>query len=118
MEKLLIVDDNDEIRTQLKWGLGKEYAVIHARDGTEALALFQKNGPRVVTLDLGLPPHENGTEEGFRCLEEMLRHNPASKTIVITGNDQRETALRAIQMGAYDFYQKPINLEELPRLAV
>ncbi|HEX9135482.1 MAG TPA: PEP-CTERM-box response regulator transcription factor, partial [Nitrospirota bacterium] len=69
--------------------------------------------PRVVTLDLGLPPHENGTEEGFRCLQEMLQHNPASKVIVITGNDQRETALRAIQMGAYDYYQKPINLEEL-----
>src|SRR5512143_3476155 len=113
LEKILIVDDSDEIRTQLKWGLGKEYSVIPARDGTEALALFKKNEPRVVTLDLGLPPHENGTEEGFRCLQEMLRHNPASKTIVITGNDQRETALRAIQMGAYDFYQKPINLEEL-----
>jgi two-component system NtrC family response regulator len=113
MEKLLIIDDSDEIRTQLKWGLSKEYSVILARDGTETLALFNKNGPRVVTLDLGLPPHENGTEEGFRCLQEMLRHNPASKVIVITGNDQRETALKAIQMGAYDYYQKPINLEEL-----
>jgi two-component system NtrC family response regulator len=113
MEKLLIIDDSDEIRTQLKWGLSKEYAVILARDGTETLALFNKNGPRVVTLDLGLPPHENGTEEGFRCLQEMLRHNPSSKVIVITGNDQRETALKAIQMGAYDYYQKPINLEEL-----
>jgi two-component system NtrC family response regulator len=113
MEKLLIIDDSDEIRTQLKWGLGKEYAVILARDGQETLALFNKNEPRVVTLDLGLPPHENGTEEGFRCLQEMLQHNPASKVIVITGNDQRETALKAIQMGAYDYYQKPINLEEL-----
>src|SRR5512143_1253637 len=113
LEKILIVDDSDEIRTQLKWGLGKEYSVIPARDGTEALALFKKNEPRVVTLDLGLPPHENGTEEGFRCLQEMLRHNATAKTIVITGNDQRETALKAIQMGAYDYYQKPINLEEL-----
>jgi two-component system NtrC family response regulator len=113
MEKLLIIDDSDEIRTQLKWGLGKEYSVILARDGQETLALFNKNGPRVVTLDLGLPPHENGTEEGFRCLQDMLRQNPASKVIVITGNDQRETALKAIQMGAYDYYQKPINLEEL-----
>src|SRR5512143_169592 len=113
LEKLLIVDDSDEIRTQLKWGLGKEYSVIPARDGAEAPALFKKNEPRVVTLDLGLPPHENGTEEGFRCLQEMLRHNPASKIIVITGNDQRETALKAIQMGAYDYYQKPIKLEEL-----
>jgi two-component system NtrC family response regulator len=113
MEKLLIVDDSEEIRTQLKWGLGKEYNITLAKNGAEALTLFQKNKPRVVTLDLGLPPHENGTEEGFRCLQDMLRDNPTSKTIVITGNDQRETALKAIQMGAYDYYQKPINLEEL-----
>jgi two-component system NtrC family response regulator len=113
MEKLLITDDSDEIRTQLKWGLAKDYAVILAKNGNESLALFKKNLPRVATLDLGLPPHENGTEEGFRCLQEMLRQNPATKVIVITGNDQRENALKAIQMGAYDFYQKPISLEEL-----
>jgi two-component system NtrC family response regulator len=113
MEKLLITDDSEEIRTQLKWGFNKEYTLILAKDGKEALALFKKNAPRVVTLDLGLPPHENGTEEGFRCLQEMLRHNPTSKVILITGNDQRENALKAIHLGAYDFYQKPINLEEL-----
>jgi two-component system, NtrC family, response regulator len=113
MEKLLITDDSDEIRNQLKWGLGKEYAVILARDGTEALTLFKNNTPCVVTLDLGLPPRENGTEEGFRCLQEILRHNPKAKVIVLTGNDQRENALKAIELGAYDFYQKPINLEEL-----
>ena len=113
MEKLLITDDSEEIRTQLKWGFSKEYALILAKDGEETLALFKKNTPRVATLDLGLPPHEKGTEEGFRCLQEMLRHNPATKVIVITGNDQRENALKAIHLGAYDFYQKPINLEEL-----
>ncbi len=113
MEKLLITDDSEEIRTQLKWSLGKEYSVALAKDGNEAVSLFKKNNPRVTTLDLGLPPFENGTEEGFRCLQEMLRHNPASKIIVITGNDQRENALKAIQQGAYDYYQKPINLDEL-----
>lgn len=113
MEKLLITDDSDEIRTQLKWGLSKEYSVILSKNGDESLALFKKNAPRVVTLDLGLPPHEDGTEEGFRCLQEMLRQHPATKVIVITGNDQRENALRAVQFGAYDFYQKPINLDEL-----
>lgn len=113
MEKLLITDDNEEIRTQLKWGFSKEYVLLLARDGMETLALFKKNNPRVATLDLGLPPHENGTEEGFRCLQEMLRHNPKAKVIVITGNDQRENALKAVHMGAYDFYQKPINLDEL-----
>ncbi len=113
MKKLLIIEDSEEIRTQLKWGFGKEYAVLLAKDGKEALALFRENALLVATLDLGLPPYEGGTEEGFRCLQEMLQQNPAAKIIVITGNDQRENALKAIQMGAYDFYQKPINLEEL-----
>jgi two-component system NtrC family response regulator len=113
MEKLQIIDDSEEIRTQLKWGFGKDYAVTLARDGNEALALFKKNMPRVATLDLGLPPHENGTEEGFRCLREMLLYYPAAKIIVITGNDQRENALKAVSLGAYDYYQKPIDLEEL-----
>jgi two-component system NtrC family response regulator len=113
MKKLLIIDDSEEIRTQLKWGLGKEYAVLLAKNGKEALALFKENALRVVTLDLGLPPYEGGTEEGFRCLQEMLQQYPAVKVIVITGNEQRKNALKAIHMGAYDFYQKPINLEEL-----
>jgi two-component system NtrC family response regulator len=113
MEKLLITDDNEEIRTQLKWGFSKEYALLLAKDGVETISLFKKNNPPVATLDLGLPPHENGTDEGFRCLQEMIHHNPGAKIIVITGNDQRDNALKAINMGAYDFYQKPINLEEL-----
>ena len=113
MEKLLITDDSDEIRTQMKWGFSKEYDVILAKDGKESLALFTKYMPRVTILDLGLPPHENGTEEGFRCLQQMFWLNPAAKVIVLTGNDQRENALKAIEMGAYDFYQKPANLDEL-----
>jgi two-component system, NtrC family, response regulator len=113
MEKLLIVDDNQDIRKQLKWGLGREYEVIPASDGKEGISVFKKQQPKVVTLDLGLPPHEDGTEEGFRCLEEILTHTPRAKVIVITGNDERESALKAVAMGAYDFYQKPIDLNEL-----
>jgi two-component system NtrC family response regulator len=113
MEKLLIVDDNDDIRNQLKWGLGKEYEVLLARDGSEALSLFKKNQPKVVTLDLGLPPHEDDTEEGFRCLEEILTLSAGTKVVVITGNDEKSSALRAIQIGAYDFIQKPIEIGTL-----
>ncbi|HEX8948746.1 MAG TPA: PEP-CTERM-box response regulator transcription factor [Dissulfurispiraceae bacterium] len=113
MEKLLIIDDDEEIRKQLKWGFGKEHVVFLAGDADEAIAVFRKHRPKVVTLDLGLPPHEDGTGEGFRCLEEILKHSPAVKIIIITGNDERENALRAVQMGAYDFYQKPIDLKEL-----
>lgn len=113
MEKLLIVDDSEEIKKQLKWGLGMEYTILPAGDRKEATLLFKKHTPKVVILDLGLPPDENGTEEGFKCLEEMQKHLPSAKVIVITGSEERENALRAVQMGAYDFYQKPIDLKEL-----
>jgi two-component system, NtrC family, response regulator len=113
MEKVLIVDDNEEIRKQLKWGVGKEYNVLLAKNGKEALSLFNKYQPKVITLDLGLPPFPNGTDEGFRCLDEILKSHSLTKVIVITGNDDRENALRAIQSGAYDFFQKPIELKEL-----
>lgn len=114
MQKLLIVDDNDEIRRQLKWGLAKSnYDLVFARDGKEALTLFKKHAPPVVTLDLGLPPHENGIEEGLRCLGEMLRMDSTAKIIVITGNEEKDAALNSVQLGAYDYYKKPVNLDEL-----
>ncbi|ALC16841.1 two-component sigma54-specific transcriptional regulator, Fis family [Desulfuromonas soudanensis] len=113
MEKLLIIDDNAEIRKQLKWGLGKEYRVLLAGDATEALSIFKAQGPQVVTLDLGLPPNPDGAEEGLRCLREMLTLDPAVKVVVISGNEERANALKAVGLGAYDFYQKPIELGEL-----
>jgi two-component system, NtrC family, response regulator len=113
MEQIQIVDDSEDIRKQLKWGLGKEYEVSLCEDGKEAIAFFKKHRPKVVTLDLGLPPHPDGSEEGFRCLEEILSIAPATKVIVITGNEERSSALRAVQTGACDFYQKPIDINEL-----
>lgn len=113
LEKILVVDDNPVICTQLKWGLADEYTVFQAGDANQGLALFKEHSPRVVILDLGLPPHENTEVEGFRCLGEMLNINPAAKIIMLTGNDERQNALRAIRMGAYDFYPKPPSLNEL-----
>jgi len=113
VEKLLIVDDNSDIRQQLKWGLGEEYSVQFAADTNSGLAIFKKFQPGVVLLDLGLPPHEHTSEEGFRCLAEMLSLNPHVKIIMLTGNSERENALRAIQLGAYDFYAKPPVLSDL-----
>lgn len=113
MDKLLIIDDGEDIRKQMKWGLGSEYEVSLAADVEEGLESFRKNRPGVVTLDLGLPPDADGTTEGFRCLEEILRMEPATKVIVITGNDEHESALRAVRTGAYDFYRKPIDIGEL-----
>jgi len=113
MDKLLIIDDNDDIRKQLKWGLSKDYELVLAGDAPEALAAFASQQPKVVTLDLGLPPDEDGSGEGFRCLEEILRKGGATKVIVITGNDGKDNAHRAIHMGAYDYLPKPIDLNEL-----
>ena len=113
MEKLIIIEDNKEISSQLRWGLSKDYEVHIAGDRMEALALFHKHSPKVVTLDLGLPPDENGSEEGFRCLDDILRRTPTTKVIMITGNHEREHAFRAIHTGAYDYYSKPIDIAEL-----
>lgn len=113
MEKLLVIEDCEDIRKQLRWGLAKEYEFLQAGEGAEGVTLFRKHRPKVVTLDLGLPPDEDGTVEGFRCLEEILLCDPAAKVIVVTGNDERESALRAVRTGAYDFYRKPIDINEL-----
>lgn len=113
VEKLLIVDDNSDIRQQLKWGLGDEYSVLLAGDVNEGIGLFKKNQPRVVILDLGLPPHENTSVEGFRGLAELLELDPYVKVIMLTGNSERDNALKAMQVGAYDFYPKPPVLSEL-----
>jgi two-component system, NtrC family, response regulator len=113
MEKILIVDDNPDIRQQLKWGLSDEYMVFLAGDVRDGLATYKKHHPSVVILDLGLPPHEHTSVEGFRGLAELLEINPHVKIIVLTGNSERENALKAMEMGAYDFYLKPPILNEL-----
>jgi len=113
MEDILIVDDSDSVRNQLKWGLDSEYRMHFASDGAEALSFFNNQPTKVVILDLGLPPDEEGTEEGFRCLRSIVDSSPAAKVIIVTGQNERENALKAIQMGAYDFLQKPIDLSEL-----
>ena len=113
MEKLVIVEDNREINNQLCSVLAKEYEVFGAGNRLEALSLIKKHAPKVITLDLGLPPEETGCEEGFRCLEEIMRWSPATKVIVLTGHEERENAFRAVQSGAYDYYCKPFDLAEL-----
>ncbi len=113
MKDILLVEDDPDIQTQMKWGLSKEFNVLQALNRPDAMQLFMKNQPPVVILDLGLPPDENGTGEGFSCLNEMLKKAPATKVIVLTGNQERENALRAVQLGAYDYYLKPADMTEL-----
>jgi len=107
LEKLLIIDDNADLRDQLKWVLSEHYSLLQAGDVDEGLTLFKKHHPRVVILDLGLPPHVNTSDEGFRGLSELLLIDPHVKVIMLTGNSERENALKSIQLGAYDFLAKP-----------
>lgn len=110
MEKLLIVDDDKGIQKQLKWSLS-DYSAVLAGDRESAIAAVRRHEPKVVTLDLGLPPDPANASEGLAALEEILHIAPHTKVIVITGNDDRDNALKAISLGAYDFYQKPIEPE-------
>ncbi len=108
MEKLLIIDDDKGIQKQLKWSLSDFEAVL-ADDRESAVAAVRRHEPKVVTLDLGLPPDAANATEGLAALQEILTIAPHTKVIVITGNDDRTNALKAISAGAYDFYQKPID---------
>ena len=110
--KLLIVEDDDAIRTQLKYALRDQYALTFAETRSKALALVNDIRPEVVSLDLGLPPHPDTAEEGLQALEDILRAAPTTKVIVVTGNGDRANARRAVELGAVDYLSKPIDLAE------
>ena len=112
-EKILIVEDDEGLCGQMKWGLVQDYDVCTAGDRSSALEIFKNECPSVVTLDLGLPPCPGDVEEGFHTLNEILDHDSLTKVIIITGQDEKENALAAIGQGAYDFLTKPIQFEEL-----
>ncbi len=97
----------------MKWALAEDYEVFFAEDRQTALEILTQKRPAVVMLDLGLPPHPQGVQEGFRTLSDILHENPAAKVIVVTGHEEREQALQAIGQGAYDFFRKPFQIEEL-----
>ncbi|GMR05243.1 MAG: PEP-CTERM-box response regulator transcription factor [Thermodesulfobacteriota bacterium] len=111
--RLLIIEDDEPIRTQMKWALIKDYDVSLAQDGQKAMEAVKEKRPALVTLDLGLPPHPEDTSEGLRLLGQILQEAPATKVIVVTGNPDKSAALKAISIGAHDFFTKPIDVEEL-----
>jgi two-component system NtrC family response regulator len=112
LKKLLVVEDDPGLQSQLRWCF-EGYEVLVAGDRESAIAQLRRHEPPVVTLDLGLPPDPANASEGLATLAEMLRLFPHTKVIVVTGNDDRENALRAIASGAYDYYQKPIDSQIL-----
>ena len=112
-QKLLIIDDEEDLRTQMKWALTADYDVYLAEDRQSAVAIINKEQPAVITLDLGLPPNPAGVEEGFAILDHILDDYSHTKVIIITGRGEKEHALLAVEKGAYDFFYKPIELDEL-----
>jgi len=111
--KLLIVEDEVSQAKQLKWYLGEDYDVIIAGSFDQARPLLASEAFPVVILDLGLPPHPDSPQEGFKLLEAISDLSPHTKAIVITGNDEKDNAIQAIALGAADFCSKPIELDLL-----
>ncbi|QDK32886.1 PEP-CTERM-box response regulator transcription factor [Sphingomonas sp. IC081] len=112
LPKLLIVEDDAGLQAQLKWAY-EDFEVLIAGDRAQAMALLRSEMPDVVTLDLGLPPDPDGVTEGFAVLDEIMALKPDTKVIVASGHGARESALQAIARGAYDFYQKPVDIDAL-----
>ncbi len=109
---LLVVEDDEGLQAQLKWAY-EDFEVVIAGDRESAIAALRSEAPAVVTLDLGLPPDADGTTEGFAVLDAIMQLKPDTKVIVASGHGARESALSAIERGAYDFYQKPLDIEAL-----
>jgi two-component system NtrC family response regulator len=114
--KLLIVDDDDGIRTQLRWALASDYDVQLAEDRPTATEQARTFHPLVVLLDLGLPPHPSTPEEGLATLSDLLALDNLAKVVIISGQGEKETALQAIGAGAYDFLGKPVEIDEMKLL--
>ncbi|MBA3883121.1 MAG: PEP-CTERM-box response regulator transcription factor [Chthoniobacterales bacterium] len=110
---VLIVDDDEEIRTQMKWALGEDYELSSAEDRAGALAAFMSNRPTVTLLDLGLPPNPNAPDEGLAALSGIQQLDSSAKVIIISGQGQKSNALEAVGAGAYDFLLKPVDVDEL-----
>jgi len=111
--RLLIVEDDPGLQSQMRWCFSEDLEVTVASDRESALAALRRVEPEVVTLDLGLPPDPGGASEGFNLLEEILRLAPMTKVIVVTGREDKENSVKAIGMGASDFYQKPLDADIL-----
>ena len=113
---LLVVEDDEGLQSQLRWCFDG-YEVHVAGDREEALNLFRRFEPGVVLLDLGLPPDPGGVSEGLATLEQILALVPETKVVVVTGDNDRANAVKAIAQGAYDFYQKPVDADILSLIA-
>lgn len=106
--KLLIIEDDLGLAKQLKWHFS-DVQVLTAADADTAIAMVAKERPQVILQDLGLPPDAEGVSEGFRCIEAILDIHPNCKVLVMTGKSEEANALKAIDLGATDFFHKPVD---------
>ncbi len=113
--KILIIDDDKGIRTQLKWGI-EGFDVITADSRANALEQFNLHRPPLVTLDLGLPPDAEGTTEGFATLKAILKKAPETKVVIVSGSGVSENAAKARSRGAFEYYPKPLEIDRLQLL--
>jgi two-component system NtrC family response regulator len=111
--KLLIVEDDEPVRTQLKYALRDDFTLFFAEDRAAALSVVRSEQPPLVSLDLGLPPSRDSAEAGLAALDQIMRTAPDTKVVVLTGNGDHENAVRAVQLGAFDYQQKPVQLDDL-----
>ena len=111
--KILVVEDDEAIRTQMKWALAQDYDVYLAQDGSSAMEAMKTHLPHLITLVLLLPPSPEDTTEGLKTLSSILHLDPLAKVIIVSGNPDKQAALEAISIGAHDFFTKPIVTDEL-----
>nr|WP_282571406.1 PEP-CTERM-box response regulator transcription factor [Methylonatrum kenyense] len=108
----MIVEDDPGLQKQLRWCF-EQYEVVSADNRESAMAQLRRHEPMVVLQDLGLPPDPDGISEGMATIAEILGASPNTKIIVVTGNGDEASAVKAVGLGAYDFYEKPVETETL-----
>ncbi len=112
-QTVLVVDDHESVRKQLYWALEENYRVLQAESRAQALAIVEQEKLDVVLSDLRMPPAEHDISEGLAILEAVRKFNPLLPVIVITGDEDRETAIQVVRRGAYDLFHKPFNVDEV-----
>ncbi|HWP59965.1 MAG TPA: PEP-CTERM-box response regulator transcription factor [Candidatus Acidoferrales bacterium] len=110
--KILFVDDEENILKQMRWAFAEDYTVLTAATESDALAVFRRERPPVVSLDLSLNAEFPSDLAGLRLLQQMIEEEPATRVIVVSGHNEEATVLKAVRLGAFDYYSKPIALEE------
>ncbi|MCC6912948.1 MAG: PEP-CTERM-box response regulator transcription factor [Rhodospirillaceae bacterium] len=110
---LLVVEDDAGLQSQMRWAMSNDFVVHVAGDRSEALNIMERHRPSLVVLDLGLPPDPDGATEGLGILDSILAEYPGTKIVVASGNEDRNNAIKAVSFGAYDFFGKPVDIDQL-----